>query len=272
MNRIALVVCVGLCALHVHADESIPCLYVIGDSTAASYVEERHPLTGWAQVLQDYLDDSKVLVVNKAESGRSSRSFYNEGRWDSIKTSLKDSDFVFIQFGHNDPKQDDRNRYTEPYGTYTKYLTRYVNDTRVAGAFPVLLTSINRNSWVNEKELGKSLGDYPDAVRVLAKKLKVPLIDMERRTRVLYERFGKVDVRDLFLYFDPGEHPNYPDGKSDGTHLSELGAREVCQAAVEGMRTLGPPLSTFVKVSARQRTGADRSSDSPSYTHMPYME
>jgi lysophospholipase L1-like esterase len=251
MNRITLVVCAGLCAIHVRADESIPCLYIIGDSTAASYVEERHPLTGWAQVLQDYLDDSKVLVVNKAESGRSSRSFYDEGRWDSIKTSLKDGDFVFIQFGHNDSKQDDRKRYTKPYGTYTEYLTRYVNDTRVAGAFPVLLTSINRNSWANETKLGESLGNYPDAVRVLAKKLKVPLIDMEQRTRVLYERFGKEDVRDLFLYFDPGDHPNYPDGKSDGTHLSEFGARKVCLAAVEAMRTLKPPLSTFVNVPAK---------------------
>ena len=95
---------------------------------------------------------------------------------------------------------------------------------------------------------------------------------MEQRTRELYERFGIEDVRDLFLYFDSGDHPNYPDGKSDGTHLSEFGAREVCLVAVEGMRVLKPTLSAFVSAPARPCAKPEKSSASRSFAHKPCLE
>jgi lysophospholipase L1-like esterase len=245
----AFVVFLSLSAF-LYGDDRIPSLYVVGDSTAASYSESRYPLTGWAQVLQDYLDDGAVQVVNKAISGRSSKSFYDSGAWGRVRDALQEGDYVLIQFGHNDEKSHDPDRFTEPYGTYTEYLTRYINESRAAGATPVLLTSINRNMWETDEELGDTHGDYPDAVRKLAKTMDVPLIDMEKRTRALYERHGKTGVRELFLYLEPGEFPAYPDGKSDGTHLSELGAREISQAAAEGMRDLGPPFCSMAPPTA----------------------
>jgi arylsulfatase A-like enzyme/lysophospholipase L1-like esterase len=251
-NIIPLFILSFMCTFHAFAAEQVPRLYVIGDSTAASYPKERFPLTGWAQVLQEYVDETNIEVVNRASSGRSSKSYLDEGLWTPIQEALKSGDFVFIQFGHNDQKQSDLKRYTEPYGSYTEHLQRYVDDTRAAGATPVLLTSINRNTWASDTELGESLGDYPDAVRALAKTQGVALLDMEQVTRTLYTQVGKEDIQSIFLYFGPDQYPGFPEGKSDGTHLSELGARKVAQAAVDEMCTLGAPFTAIVKVSDAQ--------------------
>jgi lysophospholipase L1-like esterase len=77
-------------------------LYVIGDSTAASYGADRYPRLGWAQELQQYFDAEKVIVENKARSGRSAKSFFEEGAWAEMQAALTDRDYVVFQFGHND--------------------------------------------------------------------------------------------------------------------------------------------------------------------------
>ncbi len=230
----------------IYADDTTPHLYVIGDSTAASYEKQRHPLTGWAQVLQEYLDESKIVVINKAISGRSSKSYRDEGHWAPIQDRLKEGDYVFIQFGHNDQKKNDPKRYSDAFGTYTDNLRQYIKDTRATGALPVLLTSINRNSWVSDTELGHSLENYPEAVRALAEKENIPLLDLEKITRTIYEDFGPTDVRKLFLYFDAGEQPNYPEDKNDGTHLSDFGAHIIAEAAATNLQTLIKPFDNYV--------------------------
>jgi hypothetical protein len=111
---------------------------------------------------------------------------------------------------------------------------------------PVLLTSINRNSWVSDTELGHSLKNYPEAVRALAKKENIPLLDLEKITRTIYEDFGPTDVRKLFLYFDAGEQPNYPQGKNDATHLSDFGAHIIAEAAATNLQKLIKPFDNYV--------------------------
>ena len=213
-----------------------PVLYVIGDSTAAAYGPERYPLFGWAQVLDYYFDDNRLTVQDKAVSGRSSKSFLDEGRWTPIREALKPGDFVFIQFGHNDQKKSDPKRYTEPYTTYTEHLQRYIDDTRAAGASPILLTPINRNGWETQRKLTDSLGDYPDAVRKLAKEAKVPLIDMHRMTARYFEKLGQEKTTRLFINLPAGLYPIYPEGKPDNTHLQEQGAYAISALAIKSIR------------------------------------
>ncbi len=245
---ISLAVLFALPSLAGYADDTnIPRLYVIGDSTAASYPDDRAPLTGWAQVLQDYLDPTCILVDNRARSGRSSKSFLEEGAWTPIREALKPGDYVFIQFGHNDQKQDDPARYTDPATTYRAFLTQFVQETRDAGALPVLMTSINRNAWDDRGQLMNSLGNYPKAVRELATNLQTPLIDLHELTRQRFQELGPERTRDLFLYLDAGESPNYPEGKSDGTHLCAEGATAVCDLVARAIRSLGLPLANCVR-------------------------
>lgn len=207
------------------ANNSIINLYIIGDSTASDYEKDRYPRTGWGQVLQRFFNKEKTVISNHALSGRSSRSFYEEKKWENITRVLKKGDYVFIQFGHNDQKSDDR--HTDPETTFKQYLTTYIEDTRKKGAFPVLLTPINRNNW-NAGKIFDTHGEYPETMRKLAKSLSVPLIDLHKLTMELFEKIGEKNMNKIFLILEPGEYQNYPKGNRDNTHLQESGAIEIC--------------------------------------------
>jgi lysophospholipase L1-like esterase/pectate lyase len=217
-------------------------VYVVGDSTAAAYPSERHPLTGWAQLLQEHFDVQKAVVEDRAKSGRSSKSFVDEGAWANVLADVKAGDYVFIQFGHNDSKSGDPARYTDPDTTYKSFLTQYVADTRSKGAFPVIMTSINRNAWENETTPKDTLGGYPEAARDVAKELDVPLIDASALTRKLFEELGQEKTTRLFMNLDKGAFPNYPDGSSDNTHLQERGARVVSRIVADAVSRMEIPL------------------------------
>ena len=64
---------------------------------------------------------------------------------------MKNGDYVFIQFGHNDEKADST-RHTEPGTTFDDNLRRYVNETRSKGGIPVLFNSIVRRNFVQPQD------------------------------------------------------------------------------------------------------------------------
>ena len=212
-------------------DKSTPVIYVIGDSTASVYSQSVYPRMGWAQPLQDYFQLACAKIEDKALSGRSSKSFYDEGAWTPIKSALRPGDFVLIQFGHNDEKTEDAPRHTDPFGSYQQYLGRYIDDALGASATPILLTSIERNKWSGGK-LVATHGDYPAAMRQLAAARKLTLIDMTSLTHAYFERLGQAATTKLFMNLASGEHPNYPQGNADDTHLQEKGARKVADIAL----------------------------------------
>lgn len=216
----------GVCSEAPPAETRVVTLYVIGDSTASVYGSDLYPRMGWGQVLGDYYSPACAVVVDKALSGRSSKSFMDEQAWTPVRDALVAGDYVLIQFGHNDEKSEDPARYTDPRTTYKQYLTTYVTDTRDRGAIPVLLTSIQRNNW-DGATIRDSHGDYPPAVRELAAELDVALVDMAALTRDYFERIGQAETTVLFMNLAPGEFANYPGGNSDNTHLRETGARIV---------------------------------------------
>jgi lysophospholipase L1-like esterase len=221
-------------------------IFIAGDSTAATKQPDKKPETGWGERLPDFFTD-QVEFDNKATNGRSSKSFITEGRLQQVADAIREGDYFFIQFGHNDekPKED---LYTEPSTTYKAHLTEYIEVARKAGAYPVLLNSIHRRAFDDEGKIKDSHGAYPPAVRELAAELSVPLIDMTERSRKLLEETGPEASQDFFLWLKPGEHPNYPDGVEDNTHFSEHGAKEMARLVAEGIRDLQlEPLAGLMK-------------------------
>lgn len=225
-----------------HAD--VIQVFVAGDSTAASYPEEQAPMAGWAQMLQAHFGP-EVAVRNNARCGRSSKSFIEEGHFGRIEENIREGDYLFIQFGHNDEKPGDRG--TEPYTTFQEHLERYVELARRKKAHPVLMTPVQRRKFDESGHLLQTHGDYPDAVRQLAARLSVPLIDMTERTEELYRSYGSEASKELFVWLKPGEHPNYPDGAQDDTHFHEKGAEQVCLLVLEEIRKLKLPLAALIK-------------------------
>jgi pectinesterase len=216
------------CSLPGAASASTPTIWVIGDSTASVYAANLYPRMGWAQPLQDFFAPACATVQDRAISGRSSKSFFDEGAWTPVRDALKSGDFVLIQFGHNDEKSEDPLRFTEPFTTFQQYLSTYLDDTLGKGATPILLTPINRNNWAGAV-LNDTHGQYPVAMRQLAESRHVALVDTTALTKSYFEGIGPAATTLLFMDLALGQFPNYPDGNVDNTHLQEGGARTIAQ-------------------------------------------
>lgn len=222
-------------------------IYTIGDSTMADKKNpEENPEHGWVQVLPQFFN-ADVKIDNRAVNGRSTRSFINEKRWDSIYKYLEKGDYVFIQFGHNDQKINDPKRYTNPHTAYRYNLIRFVTETKEKGAIPVLFSSIVRRKFNEEGTLVDTHGEYPLAVRLVAQEYQVTFIDLQFLSEQLEESYGGEDSKKLHLHFEPGENLYYPDGKHDDTHLSKLGAIEIAKLAVTELMKKAPSLLPYIK-------------------------
>ena len=209
-------------------------IYLAGDSTMAEKTADKRPETGWGEKLQAFFDPTKVRVENHAKNGRSTRSFIAEKSWASIVDKLKKGDYVFIQFGHNDQKEN-TDRYASP-ADYGNNLIKFVSEVRAKQALPVLFTPVVRRRFDEKGAFFDTHGKYPDAVRSVASELKVPLIDMHLKSEKLLRGFGAEGSRKLFLQLKPNENPNYPKGIEDNTHFNAYGAEQMASLAVEGIR------------------------------------
>ena len=233
--------------VNIFAKKSPITVYLAGDSTMAEKLENKRPETGWGEKLQQYFDTKKVKIDNRAQNGRSTKSFIDEGRWQKIVDDLKRGDYVFIEFGHNDEKIEDPKRYAAPNTDYRNNLIRFIKDVRAKKAFPVLLTSVMRRKFDESGNFVDTHGEYPDAVRKVAAELKVPLIDMHRLSEAIIKKYGVEDSRKLFLQLKAGENANYPKGVEDNTHFNNFGAEEMAKAAVAEIEKQKIKLRKYLK-------------------------
>lgn len=216
-------------------------VFIAGDSTASNYEKADAPRAGWGQVIGSFFGD-QIEVINKAASGRSSKSFINENRLDEIDNSISEGDYLLIQFGHNDQK-DDPERGTKAFGSFQDYLKKYIKVAQENRATPILLTPIQRRNFSSRGHLINTHGKYPEAIRKLAHELNVSLIDLTEITKKYFEELGPKRTKDIFLWLKPGESDNYPEGEEDDTHFSENGALKISELIVEEMRNQNLELS-----------------------------
>lgn len=214
-------------------------IFIAGDSTASSYPVERAPQAGWGQVLNRFFMND-IRIQNVAASGRSSKSFIREGRLYRIDEKLKANDYLLIQFGHNDAKQDDR--YTEPFLDFKEYLNQYIDVALKKGATPILITPVQRRSFDENGDFEETHGHYPSAIKQVARERNVPVIDLTKRSRTFFEKLGSEESKKIFLWMEKGSYQNYPDGLQDNTHFCEEGAYQIARLIVEGIRELQLPI------------------------------
>ena len=169
-------------------------IYICGDSTAASYTPQEAPITGWGQLLPDFLPS--IPVENRAMGGRSTKSFLSEGRLQKIEAEIQPGDLLLIQFTHNDTS-DLVWRHTDPWTSFVNNLSIFVSTAQQNDARPVLMTPICRR-YFRDGTLLPSHGDYPDAIRMLARKRNVPLIDLYEESRKLVQELGDEASRKLY--------------------------------------------------------------------------
>ncbi len=220
-------------------------IFLAGDSTMAIKQEKAFPETGWGMPFV-YFWDSTVQVINKAQNGRSTGTFIKEGLWKSITGNLKEGDYVIIQFGHND-EVPTKKSYTTP-DTFKLNLTKFVQEVRQKKGIPVLVSPVSRRNFNDSGGQVQTHPEYTPYVKQIAVANNVAYIDLDAKSRGLYEQFGPEHSKWLFLQLQPGEHPNYPEGKIDNTHFSEFGARLIAQIMLKELVQEFPDLrSRMVK-------------------------
>jgi lysophospholipase L1-like esterase len=215
-------------------------IFMAGDSTIAIKATSAYPETGWGMPFV-YFWDSTVTVVNRAKNGRSTKTFISEGLWKSIYDEAAEGDYVFIQFGHNDESPDKKERYATP-DTFKMNLTRFIRETREKKAIPVLLTPVARRKFKDGHAVATH-EIYSGLTREVAGEQQALFIDLDEKSMVLYEQWGEEFSKKLFLQLEPGEHPNYPEGKIDNTHFTELGARLIAETVLKEIRQVVPELA-----------------------------
>jgi lysophospholipase L1-like esterase len=235
MHRRAFVEFLGLstaasCLAHsVHAAAPVIRIVLVGDSTV-------NDGGGWGPGFRAFFRPD-VEVINLAQNGRSSRSFRAEGLWEPAV--LAKPNYIFIQFGHNDQPGKGPDRETDAQTSYRENVKRYVDESRAAGAEPILVTSIVRRVFdANGKIKRDALVPYVEAVRELAARNAVKLIDLYSLTLAQAEALGPdgcadIDARDA-------------EGKRDTTHLGPKGREEIGAMAAREFVKLVPSMRPFV--------------------------
>ena len=89
----------------------------------------------------------------------------------------------------------------------------------------MLVTSVNRRNFGGQGQVYSTLGDYPEAVRQVAREEKVALIDLNAMSKVFYEALGPEESA---LAFEEG----------DGTHHNNYGAYELARCVVQGIKPI----------------------------------
>ena len=209
-------------------------IVLVGDSTVASYPnppKDRPDLTGWGQVFGECFND-RVTVSNHAQSGRSTKSFIAEGLWQKALDAR--GDYVFIQFGHNDSHTKDGKPVVDPDTAFPDYLRQYIDQSRAAGAKPVLVTPVARRTFVGGK-IHTGLQPYADAMLKVGKEKGVPVIDLHAASMALFDRLGDERSTDLTA------------SASDRTHFSRKGARTIARLVADALPKTVPELQPWLK-------------------------
>lgn len=245
MKAFALALALLTCTTMALQETNPVTIWLIGDSTMSKKEVKAFPETGWGMPFA-YFWDSTVKIENRAVNGRSSKSFIAENKWQPIVEKLKEGDYVFIQFGHNDESKDKGERYSTPE-EYKLNLKKYVEDARAKRAIPILITPVARRKFDENGKVKESHGVYPEMARQVARDNNVLLIDLDEKSKKLLSELGDSSSRLLYNYLAPGEHPNYPEGKQDDTHFSELGARKIAEIILAEIRVQLPELAKRIR-------------------------
>ena len=209
----------SLSTLEIEPAEIIPTVYLLGDSTVCDQPKE--PWNSWGQMLPRFFSPA-VAIANHAESGETLKSSLGAKRLDKVLSTMKPGDYLFIQFGHNDMKD----RATNALEVYKMNLRQFVTGAKAKGGIPVLITSMERKNGVDHD----TLGEYPAAVREVAKDENVALIDLHAMSRTLYNALGR----------------NLDRAFQDGTHHNNYGSYELAKCIVEGIKSDKLGLAKFL--------------------------
>ena len=188
-----------------------------GDSTVTDEA-------GWGKGFAELCSEN-VECINLAASGRSSRSYRTEGRWQKCLDAKPD--YLLIQFGHNDQAGKGPERESAAADAFRDHLRAFIDEARAVGIAPVLITPLTRRTWTKDGSIASTLTEYAEATMIVSKEKKVPLIDLHSLSIRHCEQLGPTAWRALEPMSENG---------ADHTHLNPEGGRAVAALVVTALR------------------------------------
>ena len=227
-------------SIHIERDDQVPTIYLCGNSTVVD--QNNEPWASWGQMITRWFGP-EVAVSNHAESGLTARTFIGGGRLDKILSTLKKGDYVFVEFGHNDEKEHRPG--DGAWYHYVYQLKIFVDQVRTKEAEVVFCTPTQRRQFENGgKSIRNTHGEFPAAMKSVAEREKVPLIDLNKMTTDLYLAVGPEESKHMLVHY-PKEL--YGRELADNTHFNPFGAYEVAKCVVMGMKQLQLPLVQYLR-------------------------
>ena len=225
----------------IHIEKAdVPTIYLCGNSTVVD--QNYEPWASWGQMITRWFGP-EVAISNHAESGLTARTFIASNRLDKILTTLKKGDYVFVEFGHNDEKE--KKPGDGAWYHYQYQLKIFIDQVRKKGADIVFCTPTQRRAFNDDKKTLKNThGDFPAAMKMVAEKENVPLIDLNRLTKTFFETLGYEDSKRALVHY-PKEA--YGRELADNTHFNPYGAYEVAKCVVMGMKRLNLPIVQYLR-------------------------
>ena len=223
--------------------EGVTTVFLCGNSTVVD--QNNEPFASWGQMVPRWFDTS-VAISNHAESGLSAKTFLAGNRLDKVLAMMKPGDWVFCEFGHNDQKE----HYAGDgawYG-FVHTLKIFIDKVREKKGNILFLTPTQRRLWKDDKKhIRESHGDYPDAMRYVAKREDVPVIELHDMTRDLFETLGFENSKKALVFYPMGTFPTQTKELADNTHFNPYGAYQVAKMVVMGMKQLNLPMVQHLK-------------------------
>ena len=218
----------------------VPTIYLCGNSTVVD--QNYEPWASWGQMITRWFGP-EVAISNHAESGLTARTFLGSFRLDKILSTLRKGDYVFVEFGHNDEKE--KRPGDGAWYHYVYNLKIFVDQVRSKGAEIVFCTPTQRRAFDSDnKTIKNTHGDFPAAMKMVAEREHVPLIDLNQKTKTFFETLGFEDSKRALVHY-PKEM--YGRELADNTHFNPYGAYEVAKCVVMGMKELGLPIVQYLR-------------------------
>jgi len=234
----------AITSLSIERDTTARAVFLCGNSTVVDQFNE--PYTSWGQMVTRWFDPS-VVVCNHAESGLTARTFIASNRLDQVLSQLRSGDYVVCEFGHNDEKEHRAG--DGAWYHYTYLLKTFVDRVRAAGGNIIFCTPTARRRFddATHTKIENTHGEFPAAMKAVADREQVPLIDLTSMSTAFYEALGYEGSKQALVFYPAGTYPGQSKDLADNTHFNPYGAYEIAKMVVQGLHDVDSELAKHIR-------------------------
>ncbi len=229
--------------IRIESVKEVTTVFLCGNSTVVD--QEDEPWASWGQMITRWFTP-QVAIANYAESGLSCTTFLAQLRLDKILTQLKPGDYVIVEFGHNDEKE--KKAGDGAWYSYSRNLKIFADRAREAGGNIIFCTPTARRFFNDDhKTIKNTHGDYPEAMKTVARRENVPVIDLTAMSTAFYEALGEEGSKRSLVHYPANTFPGQDKPLADNTHFNPYGACEIAKMVVMGLKQIGCPLTKHLR-------------------------